>query len=253
MKVMDKHLVMVTGGARGIGADIVERVARRGFPVCFSYLSRDKEAHDLVARLTAEGLQVEGVRSDVSKSDEIERFFSQAEDKFGALGGFVNNAGFVGQAGRQIANLDHATLRRCFDVNAIGPIICSQLALARLSTDKGGPGGRIVNVSSIAARTGSPGDWVDYAASKGALNTFILGFGKEVAKQGVQVIGVGPGGVATELHTQAGQPERLARFCDITPIGRPAESWEIADVVVWALLDAPDYLTATTIEVSGGL
>ena len=253
MKVADKHLVMVTGGARGIGADIVERVARRGYPVCFSYLSRDKEADALVAKLQDEGCAVLAVRSDVSQSEDINRFFTQAQDKFGPLGGFVNNAGFVGQAGRQVANLDHDTLRRCFDVNAIGPIMCSQMALERLSTDKGGPGGRIINVSSIAARTGSPWDWVDYAASKGALNTFTVGFGKEVAKQGVQVIGVGPGGVATELHTQAGQPERLARFCDITPIGRPAESWEIADVVVWTLLDAPDYLTATTIEVSGGL
>jgi NAD(P)-dependent dehydrogenase (short-subunit alcohol dehydrogenase family) len=253
MKVADKRLVMVTGGARGIGADIVERVARRGYPVCFSYLSRDQEANALVERLTAEGCAVAGIRSDVSKADEIEHFFTEAESRFGPLGGFVSNAGFVGRAGRQVANLDHDTLRRCFDVNVIGPIMCAQLVLKRLSTANGGPGGRLVNVSSIAARTGSPWDWVDYAASKGALNTFTVGFGKEVAKQGLQVIGVGPGGVATELHTQAGQPERLARFSDITPIGRPAESWEIADVVVWALLDAPDYLTATTIEVSGGL
>lgn len=253
MKVLEKRLVMVTGGARGIGADIVERVARRGFPVCFSYIARERDANELAARLTAEGCKVAAVRSDVSDTDDIKNFFTVAENNFGPLGGFVNNAGFVGRAGRQISNLDHETLRRCFAVNAIGPIICSQLALERLSTKRGGPGGRIVNVSSIAARTGSPGDWVDYAASKGALNTFTVGFGKEVAKEGVQVIGVGPGGVATELHTQAGQPERLARFNDITPIGRPAESSEIADVVVWALLDAPDYLTATTIEVSGGL
>ncbi|HEY7804730.1 MAG TPA: SDR family NAD(P)-dependent oxidoreductase [Orrella sp.] len=253
MKVKDKHLVMVTGGARGIGADIVDRVARREYPVCFSYLSRDKEASDLVARLQAQGCSVAGIRSDVSRSEDIEDFFAQAQQTFGPLGGFVNNAGYVGRAGREVSNLDHDTLRRCFDVNAIGPIMCSQLALQQLSTVNGGSGGRIINVSSIAARTGSPWDWVDYAASKGALNTFTVGFGKEVAKQGVQVIGVGPGGVATELHTQAGQPERLARFCDITPIGRPAESAEIADVVVWALLDAPDYLTATTIEVSGGL
>lgn len=253
MKVPDKHLVMVTGGARGIGADIVRLVAMRGFPVCFSYISREREANELVATLSDQGCSVAAVRSDVSNSDDINNFFAQAQDKFGQLGGFVNNAGFVGRAGRQISNLDHETLRRCFDVNVIGPIMCAQLALERLSITRGGPGGRIVSVSSIAARTGSPFDWVDYAASKGALNTFTVGFGKEVAKQGVQVIGVGPGGVATELHTQAGQPERLARFCDITPIGRPAESSEIADVVVWALLDAPDYLTATTIEVSGGL
>lgn len=253
MKVRDKHLVMVTGGGRGIGADIVQRVASRGYPVCFSYISRGQEANHLVQRLTDEGHQVAAIRSDVSNPIDIAQFFRFAKERFGALGGFVNNAGYVGQAGRHVADLDESTLRRCFDVNVIGPILCARQALQQLSLSMGGHGGRIVSVSSIAARTGSPNDWVDYAASKAALNTFTLGFGKEVAHDGVQVIGVGPGGVATELHAQAGSPERLARFCDITPIGRPAESSEIADVVVWALLDAPDYLTATTIEVSGGL
>jgi len=253
MKVIEKRLIMVTGGSRGIGADIVERIARRGFPVCFSYISRQREADSLVQRLTQDGCEVASIRSDVSDPSDIDRFFSFAKEQFGQLGGFVNNAGFVGKAGRQIKDLDEATLRKCFDVNAIGPIICSQRALKQLSLASGGAGGRIVSVSSIAARTGSPNDWVDYAASKAALNTFILGFGKEVAADGVQVIGIGPGGVATELHTQAGSPERLERFCEITPIGRPAASTEIADAVVWALLDAPDYLTATTIELSGGL
>lgn len=253
MKVIHKRLIMVTGGGRGIGADIVERVAKRGFPVCFSYMSRQCEANNLVQRLTLEGCAVAAIQSDVSDPGDIDQFFSFAKERFGPLGGFVNNAGFVGKAGRQIVDLDEATLRKCFDVNVIGPIMCSQRALQQLSLASGGPGGRIVSVSSIAARTGSPNDWVDYAASKAALNTFILGFGKEVAADGVQVIGIGPGGVATELHAQAGSPERLERFCEITPIGRPAESTEIADAVVWALLDAPDYLTATTIELSGGL
>ncbi len=253
MAVADKSMILVVGGGRGIGADVVERVARRGHPVCFSYVSRDKEANALVERLKAEGHACAALRSDVADPKDIEKLFAFAKDTFGRLGGLVNNAGFVGQAGRRASYVDYETLRKTFDINVIGPILCAQHALKQLSTDQGGSGGRIVNVSSIAARTGSPNDWVDYAASKAALNTFTLGLGREVAKQGVQVIGVAPGGVATELHAQAGSPERIENFYKITPIGRPAESAEVADVVVWALLDAPDYVTATTVDVAGGL
>jgi len=253
MGIVDKRLILVTGGGRGIGADVVERIARRGFPVCFSYISREQEANNLVDRLIAQGHRVACLRSDVGEPADIDRLFKFAQDKFGTLGGLVNNAGYVGQVGRKVANVDHETLKKTFDVNVIGPFLCAQHALEQLSTDQGGAGGRIVNVSSIAARTGSPNDWVDYAASKAALDTFTLGLAREVAKQAIQVIGVAPGGVATELHAQAGGPERVERFSQVTPIGRAAEAAEIAEVVVWALLDAPDYLTGTTVDVAGGL
>lgn len=253
MGVADNRPILVTGGGRGIGADVVERVARLGFPVCFSYISRAQEASDLVKRLNAEGCSVAAIQSDVGNPEDIERLFDFAHKTYGPLGGLVNNAGYVGKVGRKVANVKYETLRSTFDVNVIGPFLCAQHALKDLSTDRGGPGGRIINVSSIAARTGSPNDWVDYAASKAALDTFTLGLAREVAKQGVQVIGVAPGGVATDLHAQAGGPERVARFSQVTPIGRAAESAEIADVVVWSLLDAPDYLTGTTVDVAGGL
>jgi NAD(P)-dependent dehydrogenase (short-subunit alcohol dehydrogenase family) len=156
-------------------------------------------------------------------------------------------------AGRRIDTVDIETLRKTFDVNVIGPIVCAKEALTRLSTARNGPGGRIVNVSSIAARTGSPNDWVDYAASKAALNTFTLGLAREVAKEGIQVTGVAPGGVSTDLHAIAGAPERMDRMAKVIPMGRAAYPKEIAEVVVWALLEAPDYLTGTTIDVGGGL
>jgi len=245
--------VLVTGGSRGIGAAIARSLAARGTPVCLNYATRDEDAQALAAELAAGGARCIAVQADVADPDSIQRLFEVAERELGALGGLVNNAGFVGQAGRRVDMVDVATLRRTFDVNVIGPMLCSQQAIRRLSTARRGKGGRIVNVSSIASRTGSPNDWVDYAASKAALNTFTLGLAREVAREGVQVTGVSPGLVATGLHADAGAPERVERLRQATPMGRAAEAGEIAEVVVWALLDAPDYLTGTTIEVAGGL
>ncbi len=148
---------------------------------------------------------------------------------------------------------DAAVLQRSFAVNAIAPFLCAREALARMSRKQGGNGGRIINVSSIASRTGSAGDFVDYAASKAALDTFTLGLAREVATEGVQVNGVAPGLIDTEIHTRAGDPARLARITAAIPMGRPGDATEIADVVVWLLLDAPDYLHGATIPVSGGL
>lgn len=245
--------VVVTGGSRGIGAAIVRGLAARGTPVCLNYATQSEDAQALAAELAAGGARCIAVQADVGEPDSIERLFEVTERELGPLGGLVNNAGFVGQAGRRVDVVDVATLRRTFDVNVIGPMLCSQQAVRRLSTARGGKGGRIVNVSSIASRTGSPNDWVDYAASKAALNTFTLGLAREVAREGIQVTGVSPGLVATRLHADAGAPERIERLRNATPMGRAAEASEIAEVVVWALLDAPDYLTGTTIEVAGGL
>lgn len=245
--------VIVTGGSRGIGAEIVRLLAARKIPVCFNYTSRITEAQLLARELEEQGQVFCMVQADVSEPSSVVSLFEECDAKFGALGGLVNNAGFVGKAGRRIDTLDIDTLRKTFDINVIGPILCAQQALKRLSTKHGGGGGRIINVSSIASRTGSPNDWVDYAASKAALNTFTLGLAREVAKEGVQVTGVAPGGVATNLHAIAGAPERIDRLAQVTPIGRAAEAKEIAEVVLWALLDAPDYVTGTTIDVAGGL
>ena len=248
-----KRAVIVTGGSRGIGADIVRILAARDIPVCFNYVTRPDEAHALAQELKTKGHRFCMVQTDVADPESVKHMFEQADQQLGQLRGLVNNAGFVGMAGRRIDTLDIETLRKTFNVNVIGPIVCAQEALKRLSTTHGGPGGRIINVSSIAARTGSPNDWVDYAASKAALDTFTLGLAREVAKEGIQVTGVSPGGVSTNLHAIAGAPERIERMAKAIPMGRAAYPKEIADVVVWALLDAPDYLTGTTIDVAGGL
>ena len=253
MSSTEHAAVLVTGGSRGIGAEIVRILAARQIPVCFNYTSREEEGRALANELSTSGSRFCMVQADVSDPDSVKRMFAQCDQALGRLGGLVNNAGFVGMAGRRIDTVDIETLRKTFDVNVIGPILCAKEALARLSTKHGGLGGRVINVSSIAARTGSPNDWVDYAASKAALDTFTLGLAREVAKEGIQVTGVAPGGVATNLHAIAGAPERLDRLATVTPMGRAAYPKEIADVVVWALLDAPEYLTGTTIDVAGGL
>lgn len=252
-RARSRRAVVVTGGSRGIGAAIARALAGRGTPVCLNYGTRGEAAQALAAELVAGGARCVAVQADIGDPAAIEGLFEVAERELGPLGGLVNNAAFLGQAGRRVDTVDVATLRRTFDVNVIGPMLCSQQALRRFSTARGGLGGRIVNVSSIASRTGSPNDWVDYAASKAALNTFTLGLAREVAREGVQVVGVAPGVVATGLHADAGAPGRIERLKDSTPMGRAAEAGEIADVVAWALLDAPDYLTGTTIEVAGGL
>jgi NAD(P)-dependent dehydrogenase (short-subunit alcohol dehydrogenase family) len=164
-----KRAVIVTGGSRGIGAEIVRILAARDIPVCFNYVTRPDEANALAQELKTHGHRFCMVQADVADPESVKRMFEQADQQLGQLGGLVNNAGFVGMAGRRIDTVDIETLRKTFDVNVIGPIVCAQEALKRLSTKRKGLGGRIINVSSIAARTGSPNDWVDYAASKADL------------------------------------------------------------------------------------
>lgn len=250
---MTQPAVLVTGGSRGIGAEIVRALAKRDVPVCINYVSGEDKASALARELDAEGRKYCVVQADVSDPGSVKRLFDTAVDALGPLGGLVNNACFVGRAGRKVENIDYETLRKTFDVNVIGAFLCAQQAVRHMATDHGGKGGRIINVSSIASRTGSPNDWVDYAASKAAMDAMTLGLARETARQGIRVTGVAPGGVATDLHANAGAPERVERFSQITPVGRAAQPAEIADVVVWAMLDAPDYLTSTTIEVAGGL
>lgn len=244
---------IVTGGSRGIGAEIVRHLGRRGIPVCINHRDSAREAQALASELSELECKSLVVQADVSDEAEVRRLFEECRTGLGPIWGLVNNAGFVGAAGRRIDTVDVATLRSSFEVNVIGPMLCAREAVKFMSTAHGGTGGRIVNVSSVAARTGSPNDWVDYAASKAALDAFTLGFGREVVKENVRVNGVAPGGVETEIHARAGAPDRLQRIAAATPIGRAARAEEIAEVVVWVLLDAPDYMTATTIDVAGGL
>lgn len=246
--------VLVTGGSRGMGAEIARRLARRGVPVAINHSASVAAAQGVCAEIRAHGGQAIALQADLADPAAITGMFAALDAGLNApLWGLVNNAAYTGQARRRVDQAEAEVLQRTFAVNAIAPFLCAREALARMSRRVGGGGGRIVNVSSIGARTGSAGDFVDYAASKAALDTFTLGLAREVATEGVQVNGVAPGLVDTEIHARAGDAGRLVRIGAAVPVGRPGTAAEIADVVVWLLLDAPDYLHGATIPVSGGL
>jgi len=253
VKAWSGGAVIVTGGSRGIGAEIVRLLAQRGVPVCINHRDSATEAESLASEVRSLGGKACVVQADVGSEADVLRLFTAAEQELGALWGLVNNAGYVGLAGRRVDEAQVAVLEQSFRVNVIGPMICAREALLRISPRHGGQGGRIVNISSIASRTGSPNDFVDYAASKAALNTFTLGLAREVAMEGVQVNGVSPGIADTEINARAGAPERKDRLAAMVPMKRPARPAEVAEVTVWLLLDAPDYLHGTTVDVGGGL
>lgn len=253
MTSWNRGAVIVTGGSRGIGAAIVRCLGRRSIPVCINHRDSGAAAEQLRAELESWGASAAVVQADIGVEADIIRLFRETEEKLGRLWGLVNNAGYVGRVGRRVEDADARVLERTFRVNIIGPMLCAREALRRISTKYGGQGGRIVNVSSIATRTGSPNDWVDYAASKAALDTFTIGLAREVAMDGVRVNGVSPGPVDSEIHARAGAPERVERFASVAPMKRVARPEEIAEVVAWLLTDAPDYVHGTTIDVAGGL
>lgn len=248
-----KGAIVVTGASRGIGAQIARRLAARGAPVCVNHRDSGPEAEALAAEIAKAGGEASVVRADMGEEADIVALFAEAERRHGRLYGLVNNAGYVGKAGRRVDAAEADVLRRSFDVNVVAPFLCARELLRRVSTKHGGAGGRIVNVSSIAKRTGSPNDWVDYAASKAALDAFTLGLGREVATEGVSVNGVAPGIVDTEIHARAGDPGRIARLSAAVPMKRVGSADDIAATVEWLMFDAPDYIQATTIDVAGGL
>jgi len=245
--------VIVTGGSQGIGAAIVRELARRSVPVCLNYHSSAEAAESLAKELRTEGADVSSVQANMMHEEDIQALFATAAEKHGRLGGLVNNAGYVGQAGRLVEEADAAVLHQTMSVNVVAPFLCAREFLQHVLPRHGGKGGRIVNVSSIAARTGSPGDWVDYAASKAALNAFTVGLAKEVGAENVRVNGIAPGIISTEIHEKAGAPDRLERFAQAVPLKRVGTAEEVAELAAWLLLDAPDYVTGTTVEIGGGL
>lgn len=252
MTAAGEGAVVVTGASRGIGAAVVRQLAARGVPVCINHRDSEDEAERLRREVVATGVAASMVCADMAREDDIVALFAAAERDLGSLRGLVNNAAYLGQAGRRVDEADAAVLHQSFIVNVVGPFLTCREMVRRISTKYGGQGGRIVNVSSIAARSGSPNDWVDYAASKSAVDTLTLGLAREVAAEGVRVNGVSPGIVATDLHARAGAPERIDRIGKVVPVQRAGTAEEMAEVVVWLLLDAPDYLHGTTIDVAGG-
>ena len=253
MSEIDKttRSVLVTGGSRGIGAATALRCAREGWAVAVNYTHDAAAADAIVQRIRADGGIALAVQADVSDEAQVLAMFARIDAELPVLGGLVNNAGVVDVAARVDA-MSLARLQRMFAINVFGSMLCAREAVKRLSTRHGGRGGVIVNLSSAAARLGSPGQYVDYAAAKGAIDTFTVGLAKEVATEGIRVNAVRPGIIQTEIHASGGQPDRVRQIAPQVPMQRAGSADEVAQAIVWLLSDASSYTTGAVIDVSGG-
>lgn len=251
-KALDTGKVMlVTGGSRGIGAATALLAARQGYAVAVNYASHSLAADEVVRQIRAEGGQAMAVQADVADEAQVLAMFARVDARFGHLDALVNNAGVVDVSAR-VDQMDVARLRRMFDINVIGSFLCAREAVRRMSTRHGGRGGAIVNVSSAAARLGSPGQYVDYAAAKGAIDTFTLGLAKEVAAEGIRVNAVRPGLIETDIHASGGLPDRVRELAHQVPMQRGGSADEVAQAILWLLSDASSYTTMALLDVSGG-
>jgi len=248
---MAAKVLLVTGGGRGIGAATCRLAAKAGYALVVNYVSDREAAEKLVSEIVRNGGEAIAIQADVAKRDELKRLFSEV-DKFGTLVGLVNNAGITGRSSR----LEHAsdeTILSVIATNVSGAILVAREAVKRMSIKHGGMGGVIVNVSSAASTLGSPGEYIWYAASKGAIDSFTLGLGLEVVEDGIRVVGVAPGLTDTEIHAKSTcDADRVERMSPRIPMKRPGTAEEIAQTILFALSDAASYITATTIRVAGG-
>ena len=243
--------LIVTGGSRGIGAAVAVLAARYGWRVAVNYAHDPAPALTVVEAIRAAGGMAEAIRGDMASETDIQNLFKTAEAMLGPLGGLVNNAGITGGFARVDA-IEAAPLAQVLAVNVAGPILCAREAVRRLSTRHGGKGGAIVNISSLAARTGGAGEWVHYAATKGAIDTFTIGLAREVAAEGIRVNAVAPGLIDTELHATSGAPDRSQRMAPSIPMQRAGTAMEAAEGVIWLLSPAASYTTGTILEIGGG-
>ena len=246
-----QQVMIVTGGSRGIGAAIARLGAAAGYAVCISYLNNRAVADAVVAALAAQGSRAMAVQADVAREQDVVRLFNAVDAAFGPLTALVNNAGILERQAR-VEDMDAARISRVFATNVTGSFICAREAVRRMSTRHGGRGGAIVNLSSRAARLGAPGEYVDYAASKAAIDTLTIGLAKEVAAEGIRVNAVSPGVIYTEIHASGGEPGRVERVKDAIPMKRGGYPEEVARAVLWLLSDEASYTTGASIDVSGG-
>ena len=248
---MTDKVVIITGGSRGIGRAAALACAARGFRVVVGYASNKEAADEVVAAIEGKNGKAIAVKCDVGEESDILNMFAAA-DKFGTLGALVNNGGIVGKSGVRVDEMSAERIQRVMAVNVTGSILCAREAVKRMSTKHGGKGGVIVNISSVAAKLGSANTYVDYAASKAAIDTFTVGLGHEVAGEGIRVAGIRPGLIDTEIHASGGEPDRAHRLAHMVPMKRVGQADEIANAIVWLLSDEASYVTSATLDVSGG-
>jgi NAD(P)-dependent dehydrogenase (short-subunit alcohol dehydrogenase family) len=247
---MDK-VAIITGGSRGIGRATAIAAAKRGYRIVVGYASNQEAASEVVGIIERSNGKATAVKCDVAEESEILALF-EAGDKLGTLGALVNNGGIVGRSGVRVDEMSIERIQRVMAINVTGNILCAREAVKRMSTKHGGKGGVIVNISSVAAKLGAANTYVDYAASKGAIDSFTLGLGLEVAGEGIRVAGIRPGLIDTEIHAAGGEPDRAHRLAHMVPMKRVGQAEEIANAIVWLMSDEASYVTSTTIDVSGG-
>jgi NAD(P)-dependent dehydrogenase (short-subunit alcohol dehydrogenase family) len=248
--VTDK-VAIITGGSRGIGRAAAIAAAARGFRVVVGYATNKAAADEVVAKIGASNGKAIAVKCDVAHEKDILALFAAA-DEFGTLGALVNNAGIVGKSGVRVDEMSAERIQQMMAINVTGSILCAREAVKRMSTKHGGKGGVIVNLSSVAAKLGAPNTYVDYAASKGAVDSFTIGLGHEVAGEGIRVAAIRPGLIDTEIHASGGDPDRAHRLSHMVPMKRVGTADEIANAIVWLMSDEASYVTSAILDVSGG-
>jgi NAD(P)-dependent dehydrogenase (short-subunit alcohol dehydrogenase family) len=248
-KLTDK-VAIITGGSRGIGRATAIAAAARGFRICVGYASNETAAREVVSAIEAKNGKAIAVKCDVASESDILALF-KAADEFGTLGALINNAGIVGPTLR-VDEMSAERIAHMMAVNVTGSMLCAREAVKRMSTRYGGKGGVIVNLSSVAAKLGSPNTYVDYAASKGAIDSFTIGLGHEVAGEGIRVAAIRPGLIDTEIHASGGEPDRAHRLSHVVPMKRVGTADEIANAIVWLMSDEASYVTSAILDVSGG-
>ena len=244
-------VLLITGASRGIGAATARMAAAQGWDVAVNYARDAHAAEQVAAQVRAAGRRAITVAADVADEPAVRAMFARIDTELGPLRGLVNNAGIVAPRAT-LAEMTTERWRRMLEVNVLGSLLCAQLAVQRMSTRHGGAGGAVVNLSSVAAVLGAPGMYLDYAASKGAIDSFTVGLARELAGQGVRVNAVRPGIIDTDIHASGGEPDRAHSSAGLIPMGRPGTADEVAAAIVWLLSDAASYTTGTVLDVSGG-